>query len=153
MTRIAKNILSASSFDIFNERLFFIVNKIYESHKFYHFVTIRIKIIIRQHDDKKNEWELKNMQSNLKEKEKMTISKIRKKKKIRDQILRNETQDYINDVDEISSFIVQVNKFMMYAFLINYLINTVTNKQKQKAKSFRQRIYADEDKFEKQNQS
>jgi hypothetical protein len=93
------------------------------------------------------------MQSNLKEKEKMTISKIRKKKKIRDQILRNETQDYINDVDEISSFIVQVNKFMMYAFLINYLINTVTNKQKQKAKSFRQRIYADEDKFEKQNQS
>ncbi len=93
------------------------------------------------------------MQSNLKEKEKMTISKIREEKKIRNQILRNETQDYINDVDEISSFTVQINKSMMYAFLTNYLINTVTNKPEQKAKSFRQRIYADEDEFEKQNQS
>jgi hypothetical protein len=93
------------------------------------------------------------MQSNLKEKEKMTISKIREEKKIRDQVLRDETQDYINDVDEISSFTVQVSKSMMYASLINYLINTITNRQEQKAKSFRQRIYADEDEFEKQNQS
>ncbi len=55
MTRITKNVLSASSFDVSNERLFSIANRIYDSHKFYHSATIRAKMIIRQHDDKKNE--------------------------------------------------------------------------------------------------
>ncbi len=58
-------------------------------------------MIIRQHDDKKNEWKLKNMLFDLKKKERMSISKIREKKNIRDQVLRDETKDYISDVDEI----------------------------------------------------
>jgi hypothetical protein len=37
----------------------------------------------------------------LKKKERMSISKIREKKNIRDQVLRDETKDYISDVDEI----------------------------------------------------
>jgi hypothetical protein len=61
MIRITKDVLNASLFNVFNERLFFIANKIYDSHKFYHSATIKIKMIIRQHDDKKNEWELKNV--------------------------------------------------------------------------------------------
>jgi hypothetical protein len=47
MTRIARDVLSASSFDVFNERLFFIANKIYESHKFYHSAIIRTKMMSR----------------------------------------------------------------------------------------------------------
>ncbi len=68
-------------------------------------------MIIRRHDDKKNEWELKNMQSNLKEKERMSVSEMHEEKKIRDQILRDETQNYINDVDETLSSMNQINQF------------------------------------------
>jgi hypothetical protein len=55
MTRIAKDVLNATSFDVVNERLFSIANKIYDAHKFYHSATIRAKMIIRQHDFKENE--------------------------------------------------------------------------------------------------
>jgi hypothetical protein len=108
---MTKDVESASSFNVFNERLFFIVNKIYESHKSYHSATIRAKMIIRQHDDKENKWELKNMQSNLKEKDEMSVSEIHEEKKIRDQILRDKTQNYINDVDETLSFTNQISQF------------------------------------------
>ncbi len=153
MTRIAKDVLNASSFDVSNERLFSIANKIYDSHKFYHSATIRVKMIIRQHDDKKNEWKLKNVQSNLKKKEKMTISKIREEKEIRDQVLRDETQDYINDVNETLSSTIQVNKTTKYVLLTRHLINITADKQEKKANSFRKRIYTNEDEFEKQNYS
>jgi hypothetical protein len=83
----------------------------------------------------------------------MTISKIREKKKIRDQILRNETQDYINDVDETLSFTIQVSKTTKYVLLTRHLINITANKQEKKAKSFRKRIDTDENEFEKQNYS
>jgi hypothetical protein len=111
MTRMTKDVESASSSDVFNERLFFIANKIYESYKSYHSTTIKAKMIIRQHDDKENEWKLKNMQSNLKEKEKMSVSEMHEEKKIRNQVLRNETQNYISDVDETLSFTNQINQF------------------------------------------
>jgi hypothetical protein len=55
MTRMTKDVENANSSDVFNERLFFIANKIYESHKSYHSTTIKAKMIIRQHDDKENE--------------------------------------------------------------------------------------------------
>jgi hypothetical protein len=130
MTRITKNVFNASSFDVSNERLFFIANRIYESHKSYHSATIRAKMIIRQHDDKENEWELKNMLSDLKKKEKMFISKIREEKDIRDQILRDETKDYINDVDEILSFIVSISKITTRCVCLRCLINVITDSKK-----------------------
>ncbi len=55
MTRMTRNVENANSLNVFNERLLFIANKIYESHKSYHFTMIKIKMIIRRHDDKKNE--------------------------------------------------------------------------------------------------
>jgi hypothetical protein len=51
------------------------------------------------------------MQSNLKEKERMSVSEMHEEKKIRDQILRDETQNYINDVDETLSSMNQINQF------------------------------------------
>ncbi len=71
---------------------------------------------------------MKNVQSNLKKKEKMTISKIREKKRIRNQVLRDETQNYINDVDEISSFTIQVSVIMKYVFLARHLLNRIADK-------------------------
>jgi hypothetical protein len=58
-------------------------------------------MIIRQHDYKENEWEVKNAQANLREKEKLTTSKIAEETKVRDQALRDEIKNYISDVDEI----------------------------------------------------
>ncbi len=150
MTRIAKDVFSASSFDVSNERLFFIANKIYESHKSYHSATIRAKMIIRQHDDKENEWKLKDMLSDLKEEEKMSISKIREEKDIRDQVLRDETEDYISDVDEILSFTVSVSKITTRCVCLRCLINVITDQEK-KTNSFDQRIYTVEDELAKQN--
>jgi hypothetical protein len=51
------------------------------------------------------------MQSNLKEKERMSISEMHEEKKIRDQVLRDGTQNYINDVDETLSFTNQISQF------------------------------------------
>jgi hypothetical protein len=93
------------------------------------------------------------VQSNLKKKEKMTISKIREEKEIRDQVLRDETQDYINDVNETLSSTIQVNKTTKYVLLTRHLINITADKQEKKANSFRKRIYTNEDEFEKQNYS
>jgi hypothetical protein len=58
-------------------------------------------MIIRQHDYKENEWEVKNAQANLREKERLTTSKIAEETKVRDQALRDEIENYISDVDEI----------------------------------------------------
>ncbi len=55
MTRIARDVMSATSFGVANERLFSIVSRIYDAHKSYHSATIRAKMIIRQHDYKENE--------------------------------------------------------------------------------------------------
>ncbi len=55
MTRIARDVMNATSFDVVNERLFSIANKIYDAHKSYYSATIKVKMIIRQHDYKKNE--------------------------------------------------------------------------------------------------
>jgi phage regulator Rha-like protein len=44
---------------------------------------------------------MKNAQTNLKNEERLTTSKIAETTKIRDQALRNEIKNYINDVDEI----------------------------------------------------
>jgi hypothetical protein len=67
--------------------------------------------------------------------------------------LRNETQDYINDVNETLLFTIQINKTIKYVLLTRHLINITANKQEKKAKSFRKRIYTDENEFEKQNYS
>jgi hypothetical protein len=109
MTRIAKDVMSAISFDVVNERLFSIVNRIYDAHKSYHSTTIKIKMIIRQLDYKKNEWKVKNAQTNLRKKKKLTTSKIAEETKVRNQALRDEIKNYINDVDEIlTNLIVNV---------------------------------------------
>jgi hypothetical protein len=55
MTRIIKNVINASSFNMINEQLLSIANKIYDFDKFYHFVIIWAKMIIRQYDYKENE--------------------------------------------------------------------------------------------------
>ncbi len=44
---------------------------------------------------------MKNAQANLREKEKLTTSKIAEETKVRDQALRDEIKNYISDVDEI----------------------------------------------------
>jgi hypothetical protein len=44
---------------------------------------------------------MKNAQANLRKKERLTTSKIAEETKVRDQALRNETKNYINNVDEI----------------------------------------------------
>ncbi len=132
MTRIAKDVLNATSFDVVNERLFSIANKIYDAHKFYHSATIRAKMIIRQHDFKENEWEMKNAQLNLKKEEELITSKIAEKIETRDQALRNEMKDYINDVDEITTSII-VNNIQTYEFC--YSNSSQTNKSKKKVHS------------------
>jgi hypothetical protein len=104
--------MSASSFDVSNERLFSIASKIYDFHKFYHFVIIRAKMIIRQYDYKKNELKsLHDTQSNLKKKENRSKQKLREKIDIRNEALQNELDNYINDVDENASTLTSVSYF------------------------------------------
>ncbi len=111
MTRIIKNVISVSSFNV-NERLFSIANKIYDFHKFYHFVIIRAKMIIRPYDYKENELKsLHNTQSSLKEKEDRFKQKLKKKIDIRNEALQNEFDNYINNVDENASTLTFVNYF------------------------------------------
>ena len=50
MTRIARDVLNAIFAKIANERFFFIVNRIYESHKYFNLEIIKVKIIVRQYD-------------------------------------------------------------------------------------------------------
>ncbi len=90
------------------------------------------------------------MLSDLKEEEKMFISKIREEKNIRDQVLRDETEDYINDVDEILSFTVSISKITTRCVCLRCLINVITDQEK-KTNSFDQRIYTVEDELAKQN--
>jgi hypothetical protein len=112
MTRIIKNVMNVSSFNVINERLFSIANRIYDFHKFYHLVIIRAKMIIRQYDYKENELKsLHDIQSNLKEKENRFKQKLRKKIDIRNEVLQNELDNYINDVDENASTLTFVNYF------------------------------------------
>jgi vacuolar-type H+-ATPase subunit I/STV1 len=112
MTRIIKNVLSVSSSDVVNERLFSITNKIYDVHKSYHFVIIKVKMIIRQYDYKKNELKsLHDTQSNLKEKEERFKQKLQKKIDIRNEALQNELDSYINDVNESASTLTLIKYF------------------------------------------
>ncbi len=112
MIRIIKNVMNASSSDVINERLFSIANKIYDFHKFYHFVIIRAKMIIRQYDYKENELKsLHDTQSDLKEKEDRFKQELKKKIDIRNEALQNELDNYINDVDENASTLTSVSYF------------------------------------------
>jgi hypothetical protein len=112
MTRIIKDVTSALSFDVIHERLFSIANRIYDFHKFYHLVIIRAKMIIRQYDYKENELKsLHNTQSNLKKKENRFKQKLKEKIDIRNKILQNELDNYINDVDENASTLTSVSYF------------------------------------------
>lgn len=110
ITRIARDVLAATSFDVANERLFSIASRIYEAHKSYHPVTIRAKMIVQQHDYKKNEWELEKTHLNLKEEEVSTETNIQKKLSMRDQTLQDESERYISDNDET----VTVDRSMRY---------------------------------------
>lgn len=53
MTKIVRNILNVLIFKIVNKKLFFIISCTYEFHKLCYLTTIKIKIIICQHDNKK----------------------------------------------------------------------------------------------------
>ncbi len=88
----------------------------------------------RQHDFKENEWEMKNAQLNLKKEEELITSKIAEKIETRDQTLRNEIKDYINDVDEITTSIT-VNNIQTYEFC--YSNSSQTNKNKKRVHSAR----------------
>ena len=108
MTRMIKDVLSAFSFDVANERLFSIVSRIYDFHKSYHSDIIRTKMIIRQYDYKKAELKFLNLdQSNLKEEEICSKKEIEKEIKIRNQVLQDEEKNYINDVNESASIVKQ----------------------------------------------
>ncbi len=112
MTQMIKNVLSVLSFDVINERLFFIASKIYDFHKSYHLVIIRAKMIIRQYDYKENELKsLHDAQSNLKTKEECFKQKLKKKIDIWNEALQNESNNYINDVDENVSTLTSVRYF------------------------------------------
>jgi hypothetical protein len=101
MTRIIRDVLSVTSSDVINERLFFIANKIYEFHKFFHSAIIRAKMIIRQFDYKKNEFEnFNNFQFDFKKKENYFRQDLEKEIEIRIQALQDEIDVYINDVNE-----------------------------------------------------
>jgi hypothetical protein len=94
---------------VINERLFSIANKIYDSHKFFHFAIIRAKMIIRQFDYKKNEFELlNNSQSDLKEEKDYFRQDVEKKVEIRNQVLQDEMNVYINDVNENAAIVSSV---------------------------------------------
>ena len=55
MNRIVRDYFCVSIAKIINERLFSIVNRIYDVHKHYVFEIIKTKMICRQHDQKKHE--------------------------------------------------------------------------------------------------
>jgi hypothetical protein len=112
MIRIAKDVHSVSSSDVTNERLFSIASRIYDFHKFFHFVIIRAKMIIRQYDYKENELKsLHDIQSDLKEKEDRFKQELKKKIDIRHEALQNELNNYISDVDESASTLTFVSYF------------------------------------------
>jgi hypothetical protein len=112
MTRIVKDVLSVSSSDVANERLFSIASRIYDAHKSYHFVIIKVKMIIRQYDYKKNELKsLHDTQSNLKKKEERFKQELQKKIDIRNEVLQNEFDSYINDVNESASTLTSIRYF------------------------------------------
>jgi hypothetical protein len=152
MIRMTKDVFNAIFFDVVNERLFIIVNKIYESYEFYHSSTIRVKMIIRQHDYKKNEWDLKNAQSDLKKKQELTSKKIEKEKATRDEVLRDETVNYINDVDETLSVINSINN-LIKIFRNLVIINLIKDEQSEKKNTFDERFQRHWDEIEKQNES
>jgi uncharacterized membrane protein YraQ (UPF0718 family) len=56
---------------------------------------------------------MKNAQTNSKKKEKLTISRIAKKTKIRNQTLRNKIKNYINNINEILTYLI-VNLIIMW---------------------------------------
>jgi hypothetical protein len=114
MTRISRDVLSATLSDVVNERLFSIVNRIYDSHKSFHLAIIRAKMIIRQFDYKKNEFELlNNSQFDLKEEKDYFRQDVEKKVEIRNQVLQDEIDVYISDVNENAAIIsfVRINIF------------------------------------------
>lgn len=112
MTRIVKDVLSVSSFDVANERLFSIASRIYDVHKSYHFVIIKVKMITRQYDYKKNELKsLHDTQSNLKEKKERSKQELQKKIDIRNEALQNELDSYISDVNESASTLTSIRYF------------------------------------------
>ncbi len=97
---------NVTSFDVINERLFSIANKIYDSHKSFHLAIIRAKMIIRQFDYKKNEFKLlNNSQFDLKEEKDYFKQDVKKKVEIRNQVLQNEMNVYINDVNENAAIV------------------------------------------------
>jgi hypothetical protein len=67
-------------------------------------------MIIRQYEYKKLKMKMKNAQSDLKEKEKLSMQKLQKKIDIRNQVLQDESDNYINDVDENASTMTFVRK-------------------------------------------
>jgi hypothetical protein len=131
MTQIIKDVMSAWSFDVINERLFSIANKIYDFHKSYHFVIIRTKMIIRQYNYKENELKsLHDIQSNLKEKKDRFKQKLKKKIDIRNKALQNELDNYINDVDESASTLTSVSYFRSVCW--RKVIMLITRKRSRK---------------------
>ena len=100
MTKIARNVLNVFAFAIVKKRLFFIINRIYKFHKSYHSTTIRAKMIIRQHDYKKNQNDIDEINLNLLKKKSSTKQKLDEKRKTRDDVLNDESNHYLNDVNK-----------------------------------------------------
>jgi hypothetical protein len=67
-------------------------------------------MIIRQYEYKKLKMKMKNAQSDLKEKEELSMQELQKKIDIRNQVLQDEFDNYINDVDENASTMTSVRK-------------------------------------------
>jgi hypothetical protein len=80
-------------------------------------------MIIRQYEYKKLKTKMKNAQSDLKEKEELLMQELQKKINIRNQVLQNEFENYINDVDEKTSTMIFVKKQSSFFFEKNHIIN------------------------------
>ena len=124
---IVRNVLSVSACEIVNEKLFFIVSRIYGSHKSYHSKTIKAKMLICQHDSKKNEWKYNQTHSNFKKKKATTKKKFIEKRKSRDDALSDESKHYINNIDEN-----QIEEISSIIKLKKYLIICLQNKEKKR---------------------
>ena len=126
MNRIVRDYFCVSIAKIINERLFSIVNRIYDVHKHYVFEIIKTKMICRQHDQKKHEKKQKQTNEfalhvaliaykNFVDDEIMQNDHVYAQTKI---IYKNETfmkTKYINDKNEIN-FKFEINHVVKSSF-------------------------------------
>ena len=115
MTRIARDVLNVTFAKIANKRFFFIVNRIYESHKHFNLEIIKIKIIVRQYDQHKHKYKtIMTKHVNFAQIEKLFKNEIKNEIDDRNKILLKKSYNYISNNNEITQKHTMINVKLLF---------------------------------------